>query len=383
MISETIRKRVYVMSIRHVTTVCEEGEWPGKCSSKRKRRIPTAARFNPSDVLQQTRASHSPTSVASGSSGKRSKLTTRGCDGASIGTGAMKCSKPMKSANQVNQTNRPGASKATKTSQSKQRGIALPSVVSRGGDVDEGSDLEGDEVEADKTSSSSASEDTDEDDSDAASDVEATFDFCDPSENDYHGIANLLRHGRTFDGKVIKKLQTSAVADATCIQGNVGCILKANGRTGVSSDEAGSPVMVLTLLNFRQYTDALNPLDEYLKEKARRYATEETQQKLGKLLKIQDSGTASDRKREVAILIDERMYNIPPQLIPKLFQVIADDVKWSLETPEMPAEERPFYAYTDVIVLTTVYKDSKQTSSNGGSNASKFHCFIFFACSIL
>merc|ERR550537_1568276 len=72
--------------------------------------------------------------------------------------------------------------------------------------------------------------------------IDVGFEFFDPSEEDYHSVAGLLKSG-TWD---FMEPNFTELADSVVGQGNIGTLVKANG-----DDDAICGM--LTTLNFRQF----------------------------------------------------------------------------------------------------------------------------------
>ena len=53
-----------------------------------------------------------------------------------------------------------------------------------------------------------------------------------------------------------------------------------------------------------------------------------------------------------AVFISSRYRNLPLVLVAEGILSLTGDVAWSLETEEMPPEEKPFYKFTHVLAVT-------------------------------
>lgn len=83
--------------------------------------------------------------------------------------------------------------------------------------------------------------------------------------------------------------------------------------------------------------------------------------RVGELLCVKgnsrDSKTASSAKgghteRNLCFFISCRFTNLPLEVTAGAVESLAEDVKWSLETPEMEEEERPWYRFSHVVGMT-------------------------------
>jgi len=169
---------------------------------------------------------------------------------------------------------------------------------------------------------------------DEDNEMQMEFEFCDPNELDYHGVATQLKNG-TWD--FVDGLNYSELADSVVGQGNIGSVIKSGDE-----DEDGTIYGLLTALNLRQFKQLSWPghIEKALLAKASRYADADTTSALESLILQQGSGA------EVGLLLGERLVNLPNELVPPLHRALKDDIAWSCTTPECPADERPFYLFT-------------------------------------
>lgn len=154
------------------------------------------------------------------------------------------------------------------------------------------------------------------------SEVALDFDLTNPSEEDFHGVKQLLQG----DGQ-------SQLADLIVNQGNIGTLVKA--------DNDDQHVCALaTLLNPRQYD--LASVTKHMLQKAR---------KAGDACHEQLKAVLGKKKHQIGVLFSERVPNVPPDVFGPLHRNLLEDVEWSCTTPECPEDERPYYFFTHVVGL--------------------------------
>ncbi|AFZ80431.1 hypothetical protein BEWA_032840 [Theileria equi strain WA] len=187
-----------------------------------------------------------------------------------------------------------------------------------------------------------------EDDQEGSEDeqqVEADFLFNDPSEEDKDGILTLIQGSmKKFSWEVPQKYGSSYsyLAELISNQGNIGTLIK------VEDEESSYVMAVLTLLNINQY-DGLDGIGKSLIAAAKVHGAKDDSKKLQDIL--------SDKKNQIALVINERMHNVPAQLIGQFQECLQDDIKWSLSSVD-EEEEREFYKFTHLIGITRVYMES-------------------------
>ncbi|KAI9324138.1 p21-C-terminal region-binding protein-domain-containing protein [Zopfochytrium polystomum] len=138
--------------------------------------------------------------------------------------------------------------------------------------------------------------------------IDVDFDFQDISQIDFHGLKSLIR--QAFVGtEVAETVDLSGIADAIIENG-------ANGGVGtvVKVDDATDPYAVMTVLSFKNHKALLDPLSNMLIARSRQSSSNTT---LESLL----------AGKHVAYLVNERLVNMPPQVVPDLFRLLLDELK--------------------------------------------------------
>ncbi|OEH80431.1 hypothetical protein cyc_06389 [Cyclospora cayetanensis] len=201
--------------------------------------------------------------------------------------------------------------------------------------------------------------------------VEATFELFDPQDEDAEPLLLLMRHSRIYTQLGLQPQQLRELAKVIAGQGNIGSI----ARAGVGPEgRSEAPVGLMTLLSCRQYPKATEPIVSKILSLARAHASEEAAAKLGKLLRSESTTSCdgaskatkgkadtSETRGETmtGLLIGCRLRNLPLEVAAEAAEALAEDVKWSLETPEMDEEERPWYRFTHVVGTALIYRDAE------------------------
>ncbi|KAL8453888.1 hypothetical protein Emag_001696 [Eimeria magna] len=211
-----------------------------------------------------------------------------------------------------------------------------------------------------------ANSDSDEDSEDAEKEVEASFELFDPQDEDAPGLLLLLRHARVYTQLGLQPQHLSALAEIIAGQGNIGSIARATTEAEGRSEAA---VGLVSLLSVGQYPEATEPLVRRILSLAEEHASGESLSELRKLLPTTELSSSSKAGKgavkdgskatrpNACLFISSRYTNLPLEVAAEAAEALIEDVRWSLETPEMDEEERPWYRFTHVIGVTLIYRD--------------------------
>lgn len=185
--------------------------------------------------------------------------------------------------------------------------------------------------------------------------LDVSFSFFDPQPQDYHSIKLLLSQLFQGDASV---LDLGGVTDLVLEQKLVGSTVKTDSGEGESDDQAsqGDPYAVLTVLNlnvhkvsvprdvsshsvhsssrfpFRQDKPCISQLVKYLLSKIP--STSPLHSKLSTLV-ANPAASASDstasNPRHVGLVLNERLVNMPVQVVPPMFKMLEEELQWALE----------------------------------------------------
>ncbi|KAF8168454.1 p21-C-terminal region-binding protein-domain-containing protein [Crassisporium funariophilum] len=200
-----------------------------------------------------------------------------------------------------------------------------------------------------KQSSDDGNNDIDDDGSSSSdvSNIDISFDFFDPNPNvDYHAIKRLLGQLLQRDAE---QLHVHELTELILAQPTVGTTIKTDG---IESD----PLALLTVLNMHLHhqNTSIKAIANYLLSvtATRDPAFHATLQTL-----------FSQSEAHVGLVLCERLINMPVQVIPPMYNMLADEIKWAL------ADGEP-YNFTHLIILSRVYHLSEDEESALANSAS-------------
>ncbi|XP_031271531.1 protein BCCIP homolog [Pistacia vera] len=165
--------------------------------------------------------------------------------------------------------------------------------------------------------------------------VQADFVFFDPKLDDFHGVKVLLQ---TYLDDT--QWDLSGFVDLILAQTTVGTVVK------IEDDDDDSPFSVVTALNLGRYKDhkCIIELKEYLlKVCQEKDAINDLRLLLG------------EQAHEVGLLVSQRVVNLPPQLLPPMYDALFDEVSWATE--DEPTEElRNSFRFKFYLLVCKIYK---------------------------
>ncbi|GAA0170106.1 hypothetical protein LIER_24444 [Lithospermum erythrorhizon] len=184
---------------------------------------------------------------------------------------------------------------------------------------------------------------SDSDDEEEFQEVQADFAFFDPKASDFHGVKILLQ---TFLDN--KEWDLSGFVDLIMEQTTVGTVVK------IENDEDESIYAVASALNLDRYKkyECIRELKDFLLNACREESV------LSSLRSILE-----EQAKEVGLLVSRRVVNLPPQLLPPLYDSLFDEVSWATE--DEPTDElRNYYRFKHYLVISKVhvYKHSNRRS---------------------
>ncbi|KAA0046330.1 protein BCCIP-like protein [Cucumis melo var. makuwa] len=159
------------------------------------------------------------------------------------------------------------------------------------------------EPQSESSDSSSSGEELEE--------IQADFAFFDPKPDDFHGVKTLLQN-------YLDKTRWDDIGFSDLILGQttVGSVVKIEG------DEDSGVFGFITALNLERYKDSRSIMDlkQYLLKVCK---DNERENDLKKLLEEQTSS--------VGLIVSQRLVNLPPQLLPPLYDALFDEISWATE----------------------------------------------------
>ncbi|KAI3817287.1 hypothetical protein L1987_11076 [Smallanthus sonchifolius] len=177
--------------------------------------------------------------------------------------------------------------------------------------------------------------------------VQADFAFFDPKPDDFHGVKVLLQ--TYLDNK---EWHLSSFVDLILQQTTVGTVIK------MEEDEDNGIYGFTSALNLQRYKDSkcMMEVKEFLlkmcddngiKDKLKSYFVE--------------------RAADVGLLVSQYVVNLPPQLLPPLYDGLFDEISWATE--DEPTEElRKSFCFKYYLLISKVYKHKGQKKKAGSSN---------------
>jgi protein BCP1 len=151
---------------------------------------------------------------------------------------------------------------------------------------------------------------------------------------DFHGTKSLIR--QLFDVDAIL-FDVSALADLILSQPTVGSTVKTDG-------EESDPFAFLTALNVQEHRQKkpMAQLIEYLSEKAKASPA------LAPVPELLGSG------KHVALLLSERLINMPSEVAPPLYSMLVDEI-------EAAVEDKEPYEFTHYLIVSKTYHEIEST----------------------
>ncbi|XP_061338488.1 protein BCCIP homolog [Gastrolobium bilobum] len=166
--------------------------------------------------------------------------------------------------------------------------------------------------------------------------VQADFSFFDPKPDDFHGVKTLLQ--TYLDDQ---EWDLTGFVDLILGQTTVGTVVK------IEDDEDEGLFAVVTALNLWRYREqrCIMTLKDFFLLKA-----------------CQEKGVADQLKlllgeqaHNVGLLVSQRVVNLPPQLLPHLYDALFDEVSWATE--DEPTEDlQNSFQFKHYIILSKIYK---------------------------
>ncbi|KAI9331201.1 p21-C-terminal region-binding protein-domain-containing protein [Obelidium mucronatum] len=160
--------------------------------------------------------------------------------------------------------------------------------------------------------------------------IDVDFDFFDPKEIDFHGLKSLFK------------------------------------QTVVKVDDSQDPYAVTTVLNLVAETNKKLPepiatLKSYILSKSKKY-NKENHDLFESILDSKSSG----------LLVNERLINMPPQIVVPMLKMLDEELEWSVEEKkEKPFEYLVYISKTYQEVEPVVNEDDDADAEGSGSKKKK------------
>lgn len=158
--------------------------------------------------------------------------------------------------------------------------------------------------------------------------IDVDFEFLSMAEVDFHGIKTLLKQMMSTD---IEKVDISGLADFLISQPFIGSVVKCDGLL--------DPYAIMTAIDCSQECPSIQQLLAYLSKKAA--GAKEVMERFDRLL----------RNSKVAILLNERLINMPADIAPPLLKSLIEEIDWATEDKLLPQFEY-------FVFITKVYQET-------------------------
>ncbi|KAL3838050.1 hypothetical protein ACJIZ3_022641 [Penstemon smallii] len=178
--------------------------------------------------------------------------------------------------------------------------------------------------------------------------VQADFVFFDPKPSDFHGVKVLLQP--YLDNK---QWDLSGFVDLILEQPTVGTVVK------IEDDEDDAVYSIISALNLGRYTSSKCMIE------LKNYLLTVCQDKniISKLKSLVD-----DQAQDIGLLVSQRVVNLPPQLLPPMYDGLFDEVEWATE--DEPTEElRNSFRFKYYLIITKIYKHKNADQIKNGDEA--------------
>eukprot|EP00327_Prymnesium_parvum_P028172 CAMPEP_0195578478 /NCGR_PEP_ID=MMETSP0814-20130614/12156_1 /TAXON_ID=97485 /ORGANISM="Prymnesium parvum, Strain Texoma1" /LENGTH=321 /DNA_ID=CAMNT_0040715017 /DNA_START=17 /DNA_END=982 /DNA_ORIENTATION=+ len=184
-------------------------------------------------------------------------------------------------------------------------------------------------------------------DENAPAQMQVDFAFFDPRETDFHGVRTLL----AGSGLVPSAWDVGGMAGLIVDQVEVGSMVK------TASPDSDAPAEddvlgFISAINLRKHRGA-KCVQQITASVLQRASDPQGRQAIEKML--------DDSSQAIALIVYERMLNMPPALVPHLLDALLQDIEWALTNA--PQEERASFHFTRFFLLAQV------TLPAGGADA--------------
>lgn len=164
-------------------------------------------------------------------------------------------------------------------------------------------------------------------------------------EIDFHGVKTLLRQLLDVDAQLF---DMSALADVILAQNTIGSTVKVD-------DKANDAYAFLTALSLREGGAAKAPV---VGELARYLAARAAQSGDAALAAAVPAALAAGGSHHVGLVLGERLINMPPEISPPMYAMLADEVAAAVEDGEP-------YDFTHYLVVSRTYHEVRSVLDNG------------------
>jgi len=182
--------------------------------------------------------------------------------------------------------------------------------------------------------------------------IDLDFDYFDPRGSDYHALRNFLNTFLNDD-----KFDAPDLATLISEQVPVGTMIK-NGSADTD------PLAFVTAINLYQHRE--RPSVKQIKAFLLANCNSESKAQLQTLLDFE-----KPESKKVGLLVQERLKNVPPELIPPLHAALIEDINWATENADKESQEHYDFKYFILISLCSALPTSSSKSEEKTSKKKK------------
>ncbi|KAG8382740.1 hypothetical protein BUALT_Bualt05G0108700 [Buddleja alternifolia] len=174
--------------------------------------------------------------------------------------------------------------------------------------------------------------------------VQADFAFFDPKPSDYHGVKVLLQ--TYLDDK---QWDLSGFVDLILGQPTVGTVVK------IEDDEDDGVYSVVSALNLERYkgSKSIVELKNYLLKVC---------QDMDVIANLRS--LLGEHALDVGLIVSQRVVNLPPQLLPPLYDGLFDEIEWATEDEPTQELQRSF-RFKFYLIISKLYKHKNANQTKG------------------
>jgi len=185
-----------------------------------------------------------------------------------------------------------------------------------------------------KAEASDSDSDSENEDEEINEIIDVDFEFFDPQPQDFYGYKILLKQ---IFGNDHEYINLSDLADLVLSQPLLGSSVKVQSEDPKKED----PYAMLSVLNMQEHKDK-----ESIKQ-IKKYLNDRLTKKPVSLKKL--NAFLEDESKPVGILLNERLINMPPQVVPPMFRMLLEEIQWAIEDKEP-------YEFAYYMIISKLYR---------------------------
>eukprot|EP00833_Pecoramyces_ruminatium_P009834 jgi/Orpsp1_1/1183866/evm.model.c7180000086988.2 len=176
--------------------------------------------------------------------------------------------------------------------------------------------------------------DTENEDEEINEIIDVDFEFFDPQPQDFYGYKILLKQ---IFGNDHEYINLSDLADLVLSQPLLGSSVKVQSEDPKKED----PYAMLSVLNMQEHKDKISI------QQIKKYLNDRLTKKPVSLKKL--NGYLNDESKPVGLLLNERLINMPPQVVPPMFRMLLEEIQWAIDDKEP-------YEFAYYMIISKLYR---------------------------